>query len=94
MGQDEPFKMLEQESTFFPLDLDLRGHMLGLPSYLDFVSKNLSDIENKLMVTKEEKAGVMGINEELGISRYKPLYMKQIQIRCYCIAQGTVFNIL
>ena len=35
------------------------------------------DMENKLMVTKEEKEGG-GINQDFGINIYTPLYIKQI----------------
>ena len=48
-----------------------------------------TDIENKLMVTKEEMAG--GINQEYGINRYKLIYKKQVSNKG---TQGTIFNIL
>ena len=41
-----------------------------------FPNRNrLTDIENKLMVTKGEREGG-GINQEYGINRYKLLYIK------------------
>ena len=35
-----------------------------------------------------------GVDWEFGISRCKLLYTEWINNRCYCIAQGTIFNIL
>ena len=35
-----------------------------------------------------------GKDWEFGISRCKLLYIGQIYTRSYCIAQGTIFNIL
>ena len=46
----------------------------------------------KLMVTKGE-CRVGGINHELGIERYKPLYTKETT-KSHCLVHGTIFNIL
>ena len=40
-------------------------------------SSDLTDLENKLMVTKGERWGV-GINQEFGINIYALLYIKQV----------------
>ena len=40
------------------------------------------------------RAGGGGKDWKLGISRCKLLYTEWINNRCYCIAQGTIFNIL
>ena len=53
----------------------------------------LIDIENRLVIAKEE-----GNRERIGslglASRYKLLYVEWITTRTYCIALGTIFNIL
>ena len=47
------------------------------------------------MVAKgEEERGGEGKDWEFGISRCKLLYREWINTRSYCIAQGTIFNIL
>ena len=48
--------------------------------------------QNRLVVAKGEGGG--GMDWELGISRCKLLYTGWINTRSYCIAQGTIFNIL
>ena len=53
----------------------------------------LLDIENRLVIAKEERSGER--IESLGLaSRYKLLYVEWITTRSYCIALGTIFNIL
>ena len=48
-----------------------------------------SDIENRLVVAKGEGVG-RGIEWEFEVGRCKLLYIRW----SYCIAQGTIFNIL
>ena len=45
----------------------------------------VTDVKNKLVVTKE------GVNWELGVDIYTPLYMKEI-MKTYRIAQGPLFS--
>ena len=53
-----------------------------------------TDIEKRLVVAKE-KGGGEGWLGSLGLaSRYKLLYVEWITTRSYCIALGTIFNIL
>ena len=57
-----------------------------------FQNRNrVTDIENRLMVSKEERRG--GINKKLGINIYILLDIKQINKGPHT-AQGTIFNIL
>ena len=53
----------------------------------------LTEIENRLVVAKGEVGGG-GMDWEFGISRCKLLYIEWITTYSYCIAQGTIFNIL
>ena len=46
------------------------------------------DLENKPVVTQGEEGG----NEESGVSRYKLLYVKQIN-KVLLVAQGPMFTI-
>jgi len=50
-----------------------------------------SQTENKLMVTKRKGSG---INLKSGIHKHTLLYTKQISNKIYCLAQGTIYNIL
>ena len=52
----------------------------------------VTDTENRLMVSKEERRG--GINKKLEINIYILLHKKQINSKGPHIAQGTIFNIL
>ena len=73
------------------------------PQIHNFYSKNVSaneliykteidsQTENKLMVTKRKGSG---INLKSGIHKYTLLYTKQISNKTYCLAQGTIYNIL
>ena len=57
-----------------------------------FQNRNrVTDIENRLMVSKEESRG--GINKKLGINIYILLDIKQINKGPH-IAEGAIFNIL
>ena len=60
---------------------------------LKLVFFRLLDIENRLVIAKEEGSG-----ERIGslglASRYKLLYIEWITTRSYCIALGAIFNIL
>ena len=60
---------------------------------LSMKQKRNLDIENRLVVAKEEGVGG-GMEWEFGVSRCKLLYREWINNRSYCIAQRTVFNIL
>ena len=51
------------------------------------------DIENRLVVAKGERGGE-GMDWEFGISRCKLLYVEWMNNKSYCIAQGTIFNVL
>ena len=69
--------------------------MWNLKYDANFVLQNknrLIDIENRLVVAKGEQGGGR-MDWEFGISRCKLLYIEWIAIS-YCIAQGTIFNIL
>ena len=58
-----------------------------------FIRQKQTHIENKLWLPKGKGGG--GVNWELGISRYKLLYIKiDKQQGPYCIALGSIFNIL
>ena len=46
-------------------------------SELIYETETLTDMENKLTVTKGERTGG-GINEGFGISRFKLFYIKQV----------------
>ena len=52
----------------------------------------LTDIENRLVVAKVGWWG--GMEWEFGISRCKLVCIEWISTTSYCIAQGTIFNIL
>ena len=54
---------------------------------------NLSMKENGLVVAKGERGGG-GMEWEFGSSRCNLLYTEWINNMSYCIAQGTIFNIL
>ena len=47
----------------------------------------LIDLENKLMITKEESMGWGEINYEFKINIYTQLYIKQMNSKTYYIAQ-------
>ena len=51
------------------------------------------NIENKLVIAKEEGAGG-GMEWDVGVSRCKLLCIKWITTRSYCTTQRTIFNIL
>ena len=52
-----------------------------------------TNAENKLMtISKGESGG--GTSQEFGVSRYKLLYIKQIDNKVLLHMQGTLFNIL
>ena len=61
--------------------------------YLPYAMHRNHRNRRQIMVTKGERVRG-GINQEYGINRYKLLNIKQISNRIYCIAQGTMFNIL
>ena len=57
-----------------------------------YETNSIRDTEDSLVTAKEE-GDRGGIQWEAEVSRYKLLYMKWI-ITSYCIAQGTIVNIL
>ena len=54
--------------------------------------KQTTDIENKLMVTQRERGGG-GINQEYGINRYTPLYIKQIKQQGFTVQHMELYSV-
>ena len=57
------------------------------------IHKIETDPQTQKKLNKEEREET-GINLEDGTNRYKLLYVKHTTTRIYCVAQGTVFNIM
>ena len=72
----------------------VKYHMVSLTCGIKNMTQMglIRDIENRLLVAKGE--GERGMAWECGISRYKLVYIEQLNNKVLCTAQGTIFNIL
>ena len=83
---------VKQKERQIPYDITYMWNLrYDRRSYLQNRNR-LTDIENRLVVAK----GGGGMEWEFGISRCKLVYIEWINNnkRSYCVAQGTIFNIL
>ena len=83
---------VKQKERQIPYDITYMWNLrYDRRSYLQNRNR-LTDIENRLVVAK----GGGGMEWEFGVSRCKLVYIEWINNnkRSYCVAQGTIFNIL